>query len=56
MSPMATARLRASKLLGTPAEGVGAVGVGLPTPPPQQQRPLPGSIGRLRFPDSGRGG
>lgn len=43
-------------LRGTPAEGVRAVGVGLPTPPPQQQRPLPGSIGRLRFPDSGRGG
>lgn len=43
-------------LRGTPAEGVRAVGVGLPTPPPQQQRRLPGSIGRLRFPDSGRGG
>lgn len=44
------------QLRGTLAEGVQAVGVGLPTPPPQQQRPLPGSIGRLRFPDSGRGG
>lgn len=43
-------------LRGTPAEGVRAVGVGLPTPPPQQQQRLPGSIGRLRFPDSGRGG
>ncbi|XP_036047248.1 uncharacterized protein LOC118586206 [Onychomys torridus] len=46
----------AAYLRETLAEGVQAVGVGLPTPPPQQQRPLPGSIGRLRFPDSGRGG
>lgn len=49
----------AAYLRGTLAEGVQAVGVGLPTlptPPPQQRRPLPGSIGRLRFPDSGRGG
>lgn len=42
--------------LRDPSGGVRAVGVGLPTPPPQQPRPLPGSIGRLRFPDSGRGG
>ncbi|XP_005357089.1 uncharacterized protein LOC101983817 [Microtus ochrogaster] len=46
----------AAYLRGTLAEGVQAVGVGLPTPPPQQQRPLPGSIGRPCFPDSGRGG
>lgn len=41
---------------GGPAEEVRAGGVGLPTPPPQQQRPLAGSMGRLCFPDSGRGG
>lgn len=46
----------AAYLPGTLAEGMQAVGVGLPTPPPQQQRPLPGSIGRPCFPDSGRGG
>lgn len=46
----------AAYLPGTLAERVQAVGVGLPTPPPQQQRPLPGSIGRPCFPDSGRGG
>lgn len=54
--PRGTHGVGVAYLRETPAERVRAVGVGLPTPPPQQQRPLPGSIGRLRFPDSGRGG